>query len=162
MVTFLISSLNWSSLWLRNRCFMYDWCGISEKFCCCTVSLYISDVLWWGFFFGVFGIKEVGECDGFFCFVFLFWMMRIGPRIFLLVVVNSLLCDAYVTWTWIFDPTLDIDNAPFPMESTCLPNQVWLLFGRRWDCLMYLWARLSSDCFNMVLFSSFFGWRISA
>ena len=155
MVTFLISILNWSSLWLRNRCFMSDWCG-------CTVSLYISDVLWWGFFFGVFGIKEVGECDGFFCFVFLFWMMRIGPRIFLLIVVTSLLCDAYVTWTWLFDPTLDIDNDPFSMEITCLPIQVCLLFGRRWDCLMYLWARLSSDCFNMVLFSSFVGWRIFA
>ena len=47
-------------------------------------------------------MKEFGECDEFFCFVFLFWKMRIGPRIFFLVVVSSSLCDTYVKWTWLF------------------------------------------------------------
>ena len=40
----------------------------------------------------------------------------------------------------------------FSMDSTCLLNYICLLFGRRCDCLMYLWASSSSDVFDMVCF----------
>ena len=45
----------------------------------------------------------------------------------------------------------------FSMDSTCLPNHVCLLFGRRCDCLMYLWASSSSDLFDMFFSPSFVG-----
>ena len=80
MVSFLSSSLSWSSLGFRDCCFMAHWCWLSGKFRCCTVSLYRSDVLWWGFFVWVFEMKEVGKCDWFFCFVFLFWKIRMGRQ----------------------------------------------------------------------------------
>ena len=45
----------------------------------------------------------------------------------------------------------------FSIDSTCLPNHICLLFGRRCDFLMYLWVSSSSDVNDMFFFLSFVG-----